>query len=323
MERKPRREGIGRAVAATARRAVTAVTMLLVVALPATRAGGDAEPRVHGTYRGDPMYTVLPLDAIPAIRAPEYVGGAAARRQMAQEEPVIGLVVDGQARAYSTWQLDFHEIVNDEISGVPLAVTWCPLCHTGIVYDRRVAGRTLTFLVSGKLWRNSLVMQDEQTGTLWSHVSGEALDGPLEGERVRKLHAVQTTWESWSGEHPETLVLHKPQAVEGSRYESYAEDPDRFGIIRAHRQLRKLPGKTLVHGVSRGDDAVAVPDAALGRGDSLRVALDGEHVVVFRAADGGVRARVARDEGELLPVTTAYWFAWVSFHPNSEVASGS
>jgi hypothetical protein len=265
------------------------------------------------------MYTVLPLDAIPAIREPEYVSGEAAARQMKDREPVIGLRLDGEARAYSTWQLDFHEIVNDEVGGVPVAVTWCPLCHTGIVYDRRVSGRRLTFLVSGKLWRNSLVMQDEETGSLWSHVSGEALDGPLKGERLRKLHAVQTTWQKWYAEHPESRVLVKPREIEGSRYEDYARDPDRFGIIRTHHQLGKLPGKTLVHGVARGDDAVAVPDDALGGGERVRVKLEEEPVVVYRAADGGVRARLDGESGEPLPVSTAYWFAWVSFHPNSEV----
>jgi hypothetical protein len=296
------------------------VAAVLAAAGMASALGAEtAGPRVHGTYQGDPMYTVLPLDAIPAIREPEYVAGAAARRQMDGDEPVIGVVVDGKARAYSTWQLDFHEIVNDEVGGVPLAVTWCPLCHTGLVFDRRVEDRTLTLLVSGKLWRNSLVMQDEPTGTLWSHVSGEALDGPLKGAELRKLPAVQTTWREWSAEHPETLVLRKPRAIEGSRYDDYARDPDRFGVIRTHRQFGKLPGKTLVHGISHRDDAVAVRDEALSTGERLSVQLGGATVEVFRGADGGVRARLAQKGGRTLTVHTAYWFAWVSFHPNSSV----
>jgi hypothetical protein len=286
-------------------------------------AGGDArgqrpEPRVHGTYQGDKMYTVLPLDAIPAIREPAYVSGDAARSQMNAEEPVIGVVIDGEARAYSTWQLDSHEIVNDVVGDIPIAVTWCPLCHTGIVYDRRVEDRTLTLLVSGKLWRNSLVMQDEETASLWSHVSGEALDGPLEGAELRKLPAVQTTWKRWAAEHPDTFVLDKPGRIAGSRYEDYAEDPDRYGIIRTQHQLGKLPGKSLVHGVSHGGEAVAVQDSELAGGESLQAELSGDAVEIFRSPDGGVRARLS-GSGEELPVNTAYWFAWVSFHPNSEV----
>ena len=82
------------------------------------------EPEVHGTFHGDPMYTVLPLDAIPAITEPQFLGGEDAAAQMSADEPVLGLVVGGEARAYSLWQLDSHEIVNDVVGGVALAATW-------------------------------------------------------------------------------------------------------------------------------------------------------------------------------------------------------
>lgn len=82
------------------------------------------EPKVYGEFEGDPMYTVLPAGAIPAIEEPTFVQGDEAKAQMAASEPVIGVVVDGDARAYSTWQLDGHEIVNDVVGGVALAATW-------------------------------------------------------------------------------------------------------------------------------------------------------------------------------------------------------
>ena len=86
--------------------------------------GAERKPEVHGTFDGDPMYTVLPADAIPAIREPKIVSAAEAADQMAADEPVIGVVIGGQARAYSTWQLDAHEIVNDELGGAAIAATW-------------------------------------------------------------------------------------------------------------------------------------------------------------------------------------------------------
>lgn len=82
------------------------------------------EPEVHGTFDGDPMYTVLPADAIPAIRTPEFVRGEAADSQMNPDEPVLGVVIDGDAHAYSLWQLDSHEIVNDTVGGRAIAATW-------------------------------------------------------------------------------------------------------------------------------------------------------------------------------------------------------
>jgi hypothetical protein len=82
------------------------------------------EPEVHGTFQGDPMYSVLPVDAIPAIREPAFVTGEAADRQMRPDEPVLGVVIGGEAHAYSLWQLDAHEIVNDTVGGRAIAATW-------------------------------------------------------------------------------------------------------------------------------------------------------------------------------------------------------
>jgi hypothetical protein len=82
------------------------------------------EPQVVATIGGDEVYQVLPVGAIPAIDEPEFVSGVEADRQMRPKEPVLGVVVDGEARAYSLWQLDAHEIVNDEIAGTAIAATW-------------------------------------------------------------------------------------------------------------------------------------------------------------------------------------------------------
>jgi len=97
---------------------------LLTGASAALGADERPEPEVHGTYHGDPMYTVLPPDAIPAIDAPEFLSGTEADAQMQDDEPVLGLQIGGDVRAYSLWQLDAHEIVNDTVGRVPLAATW-------------------------------------------------------------------------------------------------------------------------------------------------------------------------------------------------------
>lgn len=228
-----------------------------------------------------------------------------------------------------------------------------------MVYARRAGGRDLSFIVSGKLWRNSLVMQDRETGTLWSHVTGEALHGPLAGRSLDMLSSVQTTWKEWSARHPDTRVLRKETPVRGSRYEAYARDPSRFGIFRSARAVRKLPGKSLVYGIARGGEAVAVAGPALEGDGLLHLEIGGESVLVVRGRDGGVRAflpraggrglRFRRDEGRLrdeatgsswdaetgrcvagalagsaleeIPVRPAYWFAWVSFFPDSRVVN--
>jgi hypothetical protein len=100
---------------------------LALLALALGWASGGAqrpEPKLHGIFDGDSMFAVLPLDAIPAIREPEFLSGKEADAQMSPEEPVIGIVLDGEARAYSMWQLDSHEIVNDRVGEKAFAVTW-------------------------------------------------------------------------------------------------------------------------------------------------------------------------------------------------------
>ncbi len=101
-----------------------AAATVLVLAWPSITAAQRKAPTVFGEFDGDPMYTVLEPDAIPAIRDPEFVTGAAAAAQMSPNEPVIGVVIGGEAHAYSTWQLDAHEIVNDRIGGTAIAATW-------------------------------------------------------------------------------------------------------------------------------------------------------------------------------------------------------
>jgi hypothetical protein len=120
-----------------------------------------------------------PKDGIPSIESPSFV--TAAEADLPGEEPVIGLVLDGDARAYPLRILMWHEIVNDEVGGVPVAVTYCPLCNTGIVFDRRIEGRVLEFGTTGKLRKSDLVMYDRQTESWWQQFLGEAIVGELTG----------------------------------------------------------------------------------------------------------------------------------------------
>jgi len=100
-------------------------TVLAVAAIAlGAQVWAQTGPEVVATVDGDPVYQVLPVGAIPAIDVPDFVSGETADAQMLVDEPVIGVVVDGKARAYSMWQLDNHEIVNDTVAGVPIAVTW-------------------------------------------------------------------------------------------------------------------------------------------------------------------------------------------------------
>ena len=191
-----------------------------------------------------------------------------------------------------------------------------------MVYARTLGGKTYTFQVSGKLWRNSLIMQDRETGSWLSHVTGRAIDGKAKGAQLEKLEAVETTWGRWYAAHPETAVLEKSEEARASHYQGYFDDPKRMGLFRAQWLNEKMPGKTLVYGAAVGPHAVAVTDAAVAGGKPVQVDLGGTQVVFFQGGDGGVRAFIAGADGqerEALAVTPVYWFAWSNFYPNTKV----
>ena len=185
------------------------------------------------------------------------------------------------------------------------------------MYARQVADRTLTLLVSGKLWRNSLIMQDLETETLWSHVTGEALDGELVGRYLEIIPAVHTTWAEWRAEHPETLLLKKSEEIKSSRYAGYFDDPEKTGMFRANWLQDRLPGKTLVYGLRWGPHATAVTAEVVADGEPHQIEIGDHEVTVQKGDDGGVRAWTAA--GESLDVLTVFWFAWSSFYANTTV----
>ena len=173
--------------------------MLLLPAVVHAFQGPEA-PMVEG----DPIFRVLPKDAIPAIDNPVFVSADDAEDFMRDDEYVIGIATVSLAKAYPAQLLDTHEIVNDTIEGVPIAVTWCPLCFTGIVYRRDSFDIELTFGVSGRLWRENLVMYDRQTDSWWSQGYGKAIRGTFDGAELETYRSTMVTWSEWRTLYPDT-----------------------------------------------------------------------------------------------------------------------
>jgi hypothetical protein len=144
-------------------------------------------------------------DRIPSIDAPEFVPVAEAG-DLSATEPVIGLSINGDARAYPLRILTWHEIVNDVVGGVPVAVTYCPLCNAAIVFERTVDGTVLEFGTTGKLRKSDLVMYDRQTESWWQQFLGEAIVGEMTGKKLRFLPARLEAWERFTARHPDGRV---------------------------------------------------------------------------------------------------------------------
>ncbi len=152
------------------------------------------------------------------------------------------------------------------------------------MYTREVKGKELELGVSGKLYKDALVMFDRETGTLWTQVDGKALRGPLAGSQLIEVPAVQTTWKAWKKLHPDTLVLRKPGPLRGSSYDGYFQDPSKRGLFGT-RGDERLGGKDKIVGVHEAGDAVAVPESLLQKKTVVQFLLAGKPVVVMYASE--------------------------------------
>ncbi|MCH8008919.1 MAG: DUF3179 domain-containing protein [Chloroflexi bacterium] len=252
--------------------------------------------------------TLLALrDAIPPIDNPPYTT-AGESGWLGSNDLILGYVADGgQAYAYPTRILDQHEIVNDELGGRAVLISFCPLCRSGIVYDRSLDGRLLSFGNTSALYESDLVMYDRETLSYWFQVGGEAIVGELTGARLVALPSVTTTWDQWRELHPGTLVL--------SRDLGFARDYSRditvgleelinggtfpFPVTDAARDARLEPA-ALVLGVERGDDRRAYVLEQLGDA-AINDTLGGERIAVFSRSEGPVAAAfLAEADGQAL-----------------------
>jgi hypothetical protein len=127
---------------------------------------------------------------------------------MLPDDPVIGVAINGDVRAYPRRIIDWHEMVNDVVGGVPVSLAYCTLCGSAVLYDGRLEGRTLRFGTSGLLYRSNKLMYDRETRTLWEQYSGEPVWGPLVGSglRLEVLPAVHTRWSEWSCTRPQHVL---------------------------------------------------------------------------------------------------------------------
>jgi hypothetical protein len=272
-------------------------------------------------------------DGIPAIDAPRFAP-ASEVRFLRPPEPVLELEVGGTVRGYPIQILIWHEIANDMIAGVPVAVTFCPLCNTAIVFDRRVGGRTLDFGVSGNLRDSDLVMYDRQTESWWQQFGGRALIGDLAGSRLRQLAARLVSWEQFRREHPQAGVMTRetgvPRSYGSNPYSGYDDvsSPPFFPVKNADD--RRLPPKERVVFIEHGKETAAVPHSLLERKKVVRVQLGGATYVVraqgeaASALDSGTIADGrqvltvdVRVDGEPAPFSEPFWFAVAAFRPDT------
>ncbi|PJF30941.1 MAG: hypothetical protein CUN51_05505 [Candidatus Thermofonsia Clade 1 bacterium] len=232
-----------------------------------------------------------PPNGIPPIDRPHFETVAAAERWLSAQSPVIALQIGEDVRAYPLAILIWHEIVNDTVGGVPVAVTFCPLCNSALVFDRRVDGHVLRFGVSGNLRKSDLVMWDEQTQSWWQQITGEVIVGALTGARLALIGSQVVSFEAFKRAFPHGKVLSRETGHDRSYgrnpYTSYDSNPRPF-LFEGEIDPRLSATEPVLAGIVDGV-AIAYPFSALRREITLNDTIESVPVVAFWQ-DGAVSA---------------------------------
>jgi Protein of unknown function (DUF3179) len=212
---------------------------------------------------------------------------------------VVGVEVKGESRAYPLNMLSRpdHHVIDDILGGQPIAVTWCGLCQSPLVYERQVDGKALTLFVSGELYGENMVMKDLETGSEWPQMMGEAIKGPLTGKSLAQIPSVWTDWKTWRTQHPKTTVLKIVQTID-----YYQHNPESSTSPLEERYFSNLQW-----GFVRGGNAISWPLSELAPKSAINDAFGGlPLLILFDSRTATIAAFERRvDDSEL----TFHWGA--------------
>lgn len=298
-----------------------------------------------------------PKDGIPSIDDPKFVT-INDSQFVSDDDMVIGLSINGEAKAYPLFILVWHEIVNDDVGGIPVAVTYCPLCYTNQVFDRTLDGAIVEFGTSGKLYNSNLVMYDRLTDSYWSQGLGLAITGELSGNSLNTIPFDVITWGDWKELHQDTLVL----TTDTGHIRSYNTDP--YGSYYTNPQILfpvdnqddRIPLKEIIVGFHQDDIFKAYKQSDVESNAVINDVVDDSSILVVSMFEGNSRIfdRMVNDDvldftfedglildtntksvwnyegksisgalkGEQLSrlsINPGFWFSWISFHPDTLV----
>jgi hypothetical protein len=260
----------------------------------------------HTFSYGEVLSGGPPKDGIPALDEPVFIRVNEADAWLQPEEPVIALQIAGEARAYPLQILTWHEIVNDEVGGIPVVVTFCPLCNTAIAFEREFDGQVLDFGTTGRLRFSNLIMYDRQTETWWQQATGDGLAGKYAGSRLTFLPAAIISWADFKEAFPESEVLSRETGFSRdygrNPYAGYDNINNSPFLFQGPDNTDRLPAMARVLTVELDEHTVAYPNDLLAEMHVVNDSIGELSVVVFwepgtaSALDNGVIAD-GRDVG--------------------------
>ncbi len=301
-----------------------------------------------------------PKDGIPSIDTPEFTE-ASQEYHVSDSDTVLGLEINGDVRAYPLSILVWHEIVNDNVGGVPVAVTYCPLCFTNQVFERVIDGQEVEFGTSGKLYNSNLVMYDRLTNSYWSQALGKAIVGELAGYELSTIPFDVIRWGDWKSLHPDSVVL----TTNTGHIRAYGVDP--YGNYYTETRILfpventddRMHPKEIILGFNDGDvykaykqqdvESAVIINDQINNNPIFLVSLYPENARAFeRTVDGKVLEFFFKDESIIdketnsewnydgvaisgalvgtelnrIPFNPGFWFEWIAFHPDTDVYVG-
>ena len=262
-----------------------------------------------------------PRDGIPSIDKPKFVSASDAD-YLKPTDRVLGVEINGKARAYPIRILNWHEIVNDVHNGKPIAVTFCPLCGSGIIYASIINGKAHKFGVSGLLYNSDVLLYDRETETLWSQILSKGISGKLVGSELEIIPSSHTSWQAWLAKHPNSEVLStdtgSSRDYSRSPYAGY--DKGRETYFPVAFRSKKYHPKERVIGISIGGKHKVYPFTELAKIKNTSFIDDFAGEQVELSFDVENRDGVIKDSaGKILPSINTFWFAWYAFHPDTTI----
>jgi hypothetical protein len=285
--------------------------------------------------------------------SPEFEGATASKAE--PKDMVLAVKLGGHARAYPILTMGYHHVVNDTVAGVPIAMTYCTLCHSGIAWDPMVNGERLHFRLAGINNGNAL-FRDEETGSVWQQSTGEALYGPLKGTHLKMIHSDEMSFALWKLEEPGGDVL-KPDAKWVKEYDgrNWEADVEKSPVM-VNTKASGIAPHRLMLGVERGGSSKAYPMETLMAAKFVQDKVGGMPVLIAVGPDGASIKAFDSSDLTFIPVDNGmrdvetssiwnfqgcavngtlkgrclgrvdafkeYWFDWMNHHPGTAVFKG-
>ena len=261
-----------------------------------------------------------PKDGIPSIDNPKFVSVQNADNWIEDDELVLAIIYKEEKRVYPLQILVWHEIVNDFIANDPILITYCPLCGSGIAYERTINGQAVEFGTSGKLYNSNLIMYDRLTDSYWTQIDGIAVTGELTGTELQELSIDTVVWRDWKKVHSDSLVLSKDTGFNrnygSDPYGSYYENS--FTLFPVENEDSSVHPKTVIFGIEIDGAYKAYREDDVINNQPIIDTLGETEIKITRDKSGIVKV-IKVDTNEEIVKERDFWFAWYAFHPETQL----